>query len=81
MNRGALTLQGIAKRRKLRQKDLATALDMGEPRVSRLLRGEVLPNRQEGVVLRRVYKIDPALWDKPAVGVLSRERRDTGTDG
>lgn len=65
INRGAVALLRVAKRRCLRlQRDIAIDLGFDEPRISRLLNGKIKPNRLEAVKLRDEYGIDPALWDQ-----------------
>lgn len=92
LNRGAVALLRVAKRRCLRlQRDIAIDLGFDEPRISRLLKGKIKPNRLEAIKLRDDYGIDPALWDQVptdaesaewALGLREREAAPkTGTEG
>lgn len=66
MNLGALRLERARLERGLQQKQVAAQVECDEGRMSRLLRGLVLPDRVLALRIEREFGVAPDAWDVPA---------------
>jgi transcriptional regulator with XRE-family HTH domain len=75
MNRGAIALQRVMKKRKMSQADVRRAIDVSPGVVTRWLRGIRKPGIRIALTIESVFGIPVRSWTEDAP-----EERKTGTD-